>query len=304
MTVGEIIKLYSSKLDYIDIELLLMDSLGKTREFVLTYPEYEIPTLKISNLKLKISRRMRGEPIAHILGHKEFYGLNFIVNKHTLVPRPETELMVEQAISSIASHQSSNTIIDIGTGSGCIIISIANSLKDIATHEIQNTKYYAVDISKDALAIAKQNAKLHKVSNKIKFLESNLLSAFIQNTKYLLQTYPDADEIRDTNLIITANLPYLSKDIYNSAPIDVKKFEPKSALYSSEQGLQHYRKLLEQINKSIVPCSMFHVSCFFEISPEQKSSTNKLIKSIFPKAKTTFIKDLAGKWRVCKIVIK
>ena len=297
MTIGEIKKLYSLKLDYIDVELLLMNSLNKTREFVLTYPEFELNEFQIKNFKLKISRRMRGEPIAYITGHKEFYGLDFEVNKHTLVPRPETELMVEQVLhETYGIKHETNTVcvIDVGTGSGCIIISVANSSEKDTSYKIPDTRYYAIDISKEALKIAKKNAKTHELTDKIKFLHGNLLEPILKCSMIHASC----------SMIITANLPYLSKDIYNSAPIDVKKFEPKSALYSPEQGLQHYRKLLKQIKEILDSCSMFHVSCFFEISPEQKRSLTKIIKSVFSEADTSFTKDLAGKWRICKIVIK
>jgi len=291
--IQDIINKYKNKIDYFDLEILIANSLDKTREFILTYPEFVIPSLKIENLKLKISRRMRGEPIAHILGHKEFYGLDFIINKHTLVPRPETEQMVELVLS-----ESPATIVDIGTGSGCIIISIAHTSKNDA-------RYYATDVSKDALTVAKKNAKLNMVNEKIKFLHGSLLDPFLKNKKLLTD-----------KLVITANLPYLSREIYDAAPVDVKKFEPKSALYSAEQGLQHYRKLLEQLSKLLVtghwsPASTRGndrsstrgglVTVLLEISPEQKTSITKLIKSIFPSAKIEFKKDLAHKWRICKI---
>ena len=104
-------------------------------------------------------------------------------------------------------------------------------------------------------------------------------------------------------MIIVANLPYLSKEIYASTSIDVKKYEPKSALYSAEEGLAHYKKLLEQLQDFLVTCTLSHVACFFEISPEQKKPIHKLIRSTLPKARIEFKKDLARKWRVCKISI-
>jgi len=201
------------------------------------------------------------------------------------VPRPETEMMVEQTLGLLRNMPRDTFVIDIGTGSGNIIISITKN----ATRT--DYKFYATDISEGALKIAKRNAKNHGVDKKVKFIESNLLSAFIQNKKHIAQ---------NANLIITANLPYLSKEIYNSAPIDVKKFEPKSALYSPEQGLQHYRKLLEQLQK--IPSSTKTI--LLEISPEQKQPLTKLIKTILPTAKISFTKDLAGKWRICNIKIQ
>jgi len=297
MTISEIIQKYTNKLDYLDLEILIANSLGKTREFVLTYPEYKLTKFQISNFKFQINRRLKGEPIAYILGHKEFYGLDFIVNKHTLVPRPETELLVELVLNEISNFQfpiSNLGIVDIGTGSGNIIISIAHAIQHGAWSMKQKntTTFLASDISKEALTIAKKNARLNGVDKKIKFLHGDLLKPFLK-----------AKKLMPNKLIITANLPYLSKDIYESAPIDVKKFEPKSALYSPEEGLQHYRELLEQIKKLSVISHQSSVILFLEFSPEQKILLAKLIKSIFPKTKPEFKKDLAGKWRVCKVTI-
>ena len=103
-------------------------------------------------------------------------------------------------------------------------------------------------------------------------------------------------------MIIVANLPYLSKKIYDSAPIDIKKYEPKSALYSHKEGLAHYEKLFKQI-KIIIPYYTLHATCYIEMSPEQKNKLAELIKNYFPQSKTIFHKDLAGKWRVCAINI-
>src|SRR5665647_2609942 len=121
-TIADIKKEYFGKIDSLDLDLILAHVLKKPREFVLAHPEHEIPKLKIKNLKLKISRRMRAEPLAYILGSREFFGLTFLTSPATLVPRPETELMVEMALEEISSlnPEEKVNIIDIGTGSGNI----------------------------------------------------------------------------------------------------------------------------------------------------------------------------------------
>lgn len=297
MTIQDLINKYKGKLDYLDAEILIAHSLDKTREFVLTYPETKVPRNQSLIISKKIQRRITGEPIAYILGHKEFYGLDFIVNKHTLVPRPETEqivdLVVTSSLQSVTSKNSNskNIIIDIGTGSGNIITSIAKTLTTSYQLRVTSYDFYASDTSNEALKIAKKNAKIHGLDKKIKFLRGNLLMPFLTEAKKLMPS----------KLVITANLPYLSKEIYDSAPIDVKKFEPKSALYSPEQGLQHYRKLLEQLASIHNTSYKINTTCILEISPEQKTPITRLIKSIFPIAKIEFEKDLAGKWRICKI---
>lgn len=296
--ISDIQKEYAGKLDPLDFELLTAHTLKKSREFVLAHPEYLVTSNQSSVISKIITRRIQGEPVAYILGHKEFYGLDFLVNKHTLVPRPETELMVEQALaeaSSATSNQSSVILIDIGTGSGNIMVSITHSMEHGASSMEQknNIRYFAIDISKDALFVAKKNAKKHGVDKKIEFSHGDLLSPLKRKCSML--HIPGS-------MIITANLPYLSKEIYESAPLDVKKYEPKSALYSSKAGLDHYKKLLKQ-TKAPPFCQQSSVTAFLEISPEQKQPITKLIKSIHPQAKTEFSKDLAGKWRICKISI-
>jgi methylase of polypeptide subunit release factors len=128
---------------------------------------------------------------------------------------------------------------------------------------------------------------------KIIFLKGNLLDPLSKINGF--------KKINENSLVITANLPYLSKKIYSSAPVDVKKYEPKSALYSPKEGLQHYGKLLLQLKNFITNLQLTSVICLFEISPEQKQTFNKIIKTVFPNAKINFKKDLAGKWRLCKI---
>ncbi|MEI8344209.1 MAG: peptide chain release factor N(5)-glutamine methyltransferase [Candidatus Moraniibacteriota bacterium] len=297
MTIKEIIKKYSNKLDLLDLDLILAHSLGKTREFILIHAENSITSNQSAAIDKLVKRRIKGEPIAYLTGHKEFYGLDFIINKHTLVPRPETEMLVELALneSKVKSQKSKVKIVDIGTGSGNIIISIAKTLLQDTKYKLPNIKYIAIDISKEALKTAKSNAKLHGVEKKIKLLHGNLLAPLFDASCFMFHAL--------CPMIIVANLPYLSAEIYQSAPIDVKKYEPKSALYSAEAGLAHYCELLTQLKTSHQSFSMFHVSCFLEISPEQKIPLTKMIKNIFPAAEISFEKDLAKKWRVCKIEI-
>ena len=226
-----------------------------------------------------IKRRENHEPLAYILGHKEFYSLDFKVTRDTLIPRPETEHLVEEIIKLKSKNKN---IVDIGTGSGNIIIALANNIK-------AKNNYYGIDISSRALNIAKHNAKINKVDKVIKFYKSDLL-----NNRLLLK------EIKNRNTIIVANLPYLSETIYNSTSQDVKNFEPKSALLSGKDGLGHYEKLFKQINK-LLSIKYKIKNIISEISPEQKSKVEKLAKKYFPSCRIIFFKDLSGRWRVAKI---
>lgn len=280
----------TTAIPFFESELILAHILKKSREYVLTHPEIELTkkqTIKYQNF---IKRRLNHEPMAYILGHKEFYGLDFKVTRDTLIPRPETELLVEKTLEKIrpAGHQAPSAIIDVGTGSGNIIISIARCIKQPKKNKID---FYGTDISPKALRVAKSNAKKHNVEKKIKFIQSDLLNYFL-----------DHHSLFTGRCVIVANLPYLSQKIYSKTLPDVKNFEPKSALYASKKGLYHYEKLFQQI-KNILS-RVDHCSIIVEISPEQKDNLLKLAEKNFPKANTAAYKDLAEKWRVCRIDIQ
>jgi release factor glutamine methyltransferase len=270
-------------ISFFEQEMLLSHILKKTREHVLTHPEIGLDKNQLAKYKELSARRLKNEPMAYILGHKGFYGLDFKVNRYTLIPRPETELLVEEIIKFKPNDE---TIIDIGTGSGNIIISLAKNIQN-------KNKFYGIDISEKALKIAKLNSKKNKVGKKIKFIESDLLSYFLKNKNAL----------KNKKIILVANLPYLSKNIYEHTPPDVKKYEPKSALISERDGLGHYKKLLKQLEQLIKNFYMFRVTCYMEFSPEQKTKMIRLIKQYFPKSEIEFKKDLAQKWRMLIVKI-
>ena len=287
MQIQEIIKKYNSRIDDFDLELILAHSLNKTREFILTHPEKAITKKQETTIKKNIARRIKGEPIAYITGCKEFYGLDFVVNKNTLVPRPETELLVEEILKlNLKNH----IIADIGTGSGNIIISIAKILASM-DQEPGATKYFGIDISKEALKIARLNAKKHNLDKKIKFFHGNLLEPIIKNSKF---------KIQNSKLIILANLPYLDidwKNLLKSSETKGLKFEPYIALYAGKDGLDAYRKLADQL-KPLSEKTRDNITVFCEIGYLQTAGMRK----IFSFAKNIkFMKDLAGRWRICKI---
>lgn len=293
MQIEDLFKKYSKKIDRLDLELIIAHTIKKTREFVLAHPEYKLMQKNELRIENYANRRIKSEPLAYILGHKEFYGLDFKVNKHTLIPRPETELLVELVLKNNLTMKQFNkeTIIDVGTGSGNIIISLAKSLEERSKKK--EIRFFGTDISSEALKIAKYNAKKNKLNKKIKFIKSDLLNSKKLQKKITMK--------QCGNVTIIANLPYLSKKIYNSTKPDIKNYEPKSALYSPQGGLRHYEKLLRQIKTLHTSYFFVHASCFMEFSPEQKNALRILIKKILPSAQTEFKKDLAGKWRVCAI---
>lgn len=299
MTIKELQKKYHDQIDPLDLEILLSCVTKKPREFVLSHPEHQLSFFEKIKTEQLIKRRVKKEPIAYLTGHKEFFGLDFLVNKHTLIPRPETELIVQNIIES--EKRNSHTqkfFIDVGTGSGNIIISLAHHLAS-GSQDL----FVGTDISKGALRIAQKNAKIHNLNKKIIFMRGDLLKSIVQNP---ILSAPEIIK-QYSKIIITANLPYLSKEIFENASLDVKKYEPKTALYSPQKGLWHYEQLLEQLrsfsqNSALSANWQTQISLYLEISPEQKESLEKTVSKILPKAKIQFQKDLAGKYRICKIV--
>lgn len=275
----------------IEAELLLAYVLRKPREWVLAHPEAKVCKYASMQVCKLFKRRAQGVPVAYLTGHKEFFGLDFEVNKNVLIPRPDTEALVEAVLAQLSTLQLYNfttCLIDVGTGSGNIPIAIAHNIRKSGLSGNLDS-IIAIDISAKALSVAKRNAKKHGV--KIKFAQGDLLEPFIKsyNPKPI-----------SCNLIITANLPYLSEKQYKDSP--TIQFEPKTALIAKNSGLALYEKLLTQIKQ--VTGYRLKVTGFFEIDPSQSSQLTKLIKSILPTAKIEIIKDLSGLDRVVKITAK
>ena len=277
MTIEKILKLTCQKISAIEADILLSFVLKKDRVFLYQNPDYEISTKNRRQFTRLVAKRMAGEPIAYITRHQEFYGLDFYVNKNVLIPRPETELLVEEVLKKIQiSNIKYQKIADVGTGSGNIAITLA---KKLLVHRSfsEDGKIFAIDISKEALKVARKNATKHRVTDKIQFLHGSLLEP--------LKIRHGRNRKID---IICANLPYVRTDQ------KVSQSEPSNSLYSGKEGLDLIIKLIKQtpeyLNKS--------GTIFLEISPEQKNKLSRIIPRILPDAKFEFKKDLAKKDRI------
>lgn len=254
----------------LDFDLLKVHAINKPKEFLYSHPEYKLSFLESIYLKYFIFLYKKGYSVAAIIGHKEFYGLDFFVNKHTLIPRPDTELMVAETIEEIKNNNQP-ILIDVGTGSGCIPIAI---LKNLPT-PIQT---YAVDISNKSLKVARKNARTHNVN--IEFFHGNLLE-------------PVLKKISD-KIIITANLPYLTEQQFQSEP-SIQR-EPKNALVADNNGLALYEELLRQIKAANLSAAIF-----LEIDPSQTETITRMITQHLPQSKIEIKKDLSGLDRLVKI---
>ncbi|NTW22686.1 peptide chain release factor N(5)-glutamine methyltransferase [Candidatus Falkowbacteria bacterium] len=252
----------------LEIETIIAHVLKKTREFILISPEHEITRSQIGRIGKLVQRREEGEPLAYLTGHKEFYGLDFSVDSNVLVPRPETELIIDELLAQ-AAKKSPAAIIDVGTGSGCIAITLAKLLND------RSIKFFAIDISEPALRIAKRNAHKHGVGRRVRFVAGDLLSPL---PKFKIEA--------GSRVIITANLPYLSPSQIDASP-SIRK-EPRLALESGADGLKHYRQLFRQIRQS--GFTDFNLLC--EIDETQGASMAALIRKELPQAKFEIKQDL------------
>lgn len=249
---------------HLDAEVLLCFSLGYTKENLLSNRLAKIPPLKYEKLEELIKERKKGMPIAYITGVKEFYGFKFKVNKHVLIPRPETETLVERIAFELKDKHNLR-ILDIGTGSGCIIVSLAKTLSN-ANH------YFGSDESARALAIAEENAANHRV--KIKFIRSDLTRT----------TGTDYD-------VIIANLPYLTELTDPST-----EFEPKSALIAKKEGLDLYERLFKAIGET-----NHKPLLYLEFGHNHAEEIKRLAQENMPGSQVEIFKDMMGVPRFARI---
>jgi release factor glutamine methyltransferase len=204
--------------------------LGWDRVRVLSHPEHLIEEGTRELLGNLVLRRVHGEPLQYLTGEKEFFGYSFRVTPDVLIPRPETELLVEKALDLIREFAAPARFADVGAGSGCIAISILR--------EVPSAFCYAVDRSVAALQVAKENAQRHQVNHRIAWVCSDLLGCLPR---------------RGFLDLILSNPPYVPLRDYNSLPLEVRAFEPHQALFAGEQGLDIYNRLIPECLFRLVP---------------------------------------------------
>ncbi|MCX6812069.1 MAG: peptide chain release factor N(5)-glutamine methyltransferase [Candidatus Berkelbacteria bacterium] len=284
----------------IDAEILVESASGKSREFLLAHPKFEMTDVMVKKLDAMVTRRLTNEPIAYIVGVKEFFGLDFFVTANVLIPRPETELLVETVLDfPQTTNYKLQTILDLGAGSGNIIISLASNLCNPLpiVNELHKSgnyfRFFASDISFAALKVARKNARFHSVDDKIKFIKSDLF----QN-------------ISDKFDIIVANLPYVPKESEKrkvpTGSAEARKseklwkkeiyFEPESAIFAADNGAGLIKKFLDQAKNHINKNGLI----LLEVDP--RNAKNILLYSRRKFTSTELTKDLTGKDRLIKIL--
>jgi release factor glutamine methyltransferase len=253
----------------LDAQVLLAHLIGKSRAWVLAHTEESLDKNTAVHLEKAVQRLEKGEPLPYVLGRWEFFGLNFIVSPAVLIPRPETELLVETAIKWLKTSQDGR-VLDVGTGSGCIAAAIAVNLPGVYIT--------AVDLSREALLVASKNIKYHAVEDRVFLLQSDLLT-------------PVASQYE----LICANLPYIREETLVN--LKVSRQEPALALAGGEDGLTLIRRLFAQAAERLRPAGML----LAEIEAGQREAALKLADHYFPGTKTDVLKDLAGNDRLLKI---
>ena len=280
-TVGETLDGLISRLEKtrdmpgLDAQVLLARLLDRPRSWVLAHPEAPLTGNRYTALEALVGRLEGGEPLPYIVGHWEFFGLEFEVTPDVLIPRPETELLVERAIAWLRKSEPGSRelrVMDVGTGSGCIAISLAVNVPGLSIT--------ATDISAAALKVARCNAEKMNVSGSITFLEADLFPNLL---------------IPDCFSLIVANLPYIpTNTLYK---IHVYGREPTLALDGGSDGLVLIRRILTEAPDRLILGGLF----LMEIEASEGPAVLSLASGAFPKARIHLHKDLAGQDRLLEI---
>ncbi len=260
-------------------EILLAHQLKKSR--VELYLEFDHPlnSLEIANYRSLIRRRLKREPVQYITGHQEFWSLDFLVSPAVLIPRPETEVLVEEAIkikeNNLLSDSGQPKILDLGTGSGAIAITIAK--------EIKSATIWASDIAFEALAVARDNAKHHNLNNsRIKFYQGDLWQPFSNSSI--------------TFDMIISNPPYIPTAAFQTLPPEVRHFEPRIALDGHENGMHFIKRIIKESGTYLKPGGWLLI----EMDPDQTERALYLLDSTQSFSYKERFMDYQKKYRLVK----
>ena len=254
----------------LEAEVLLINVLQMPRHRIYAYQEQEVTSQQSELLARLVERRLKREPLAYILGHKEFYGIDLAVRPGVMIPRPETELLVEQTLFLALMHMEAGDLViaEPGTGSGAISINLAIHLP--------MARIYATELHANALKVAQYNLQKHNVADRLTLLQGDLLEP--------------VPEVAD---VIVANLPYISSDKIPGLQPEIQ-WEPQEALDGGPDGLDIIRRLLHQAQHQLKPDGVM----ILEIDPHQVQPLEELAQELFPDAATSTEQDLAHLDRV------
>lgn len=256
----------------LEAEVLLASALKKQRADLWANPERELSDFEHHTFQNFVSRRRKYEPVAYIVEKKEFFGLPLLVSRDTLIPRPETETLVEEILLDFENAEGALEGLDVGTGTGAIAVALAAHLSRL--------HMTALDVSLRALSVCSRNIKNLALQERVTTTQSDLLGAL---------------PVRQRFHFVACNLPYLSEKRLAAAAPDLQ-YEPRQALVAPENGLGLYARLLPQLPMHLAPRSMV----YFEAEPEQIPDLTTRIRAIFPKAEVSIFADLAHATRFLK----
>ena len=257
----------------VEAELLLAHLLDQPRTYLYAHPEAPLTSEQAMTYASWVERRAADEPLPYITEQIEFFGLMFAVTPDVLIPRPETEILVEAALAWLEVHPAA-TVVDVGTGSGCIAVALAVHAPTL--------HLFATDISRVALDVARTNAERHDVAGRITFIEGDLLT-------------PLPEPLH----LIVSNPPYIADGEWYALPVSVQQ-EPRCALLAGVDGLDVIRRLVQQARPRLAPGGLMLV----EIGEWQGEAAQALAQAAFSKADVSILPDLAGKDRVLKVVLQ
>jgi release factor glutamine methyltransferase len=251
---------------------LLADITKKSRSWILTHPEELLSSNQLNDLEAAMEKLERGDPLPYVVGHWEFYGLSFNLTRDVLIPRPETEILVEEALIWLQNHPDHRRALDVGTGSGCIALTLLT--------RVPNLTAIATDISNNALKVAQTNSRAHGVEDRINFINTNLLSSLAEDQPFD---------------IICGNLPYIPTDTLYT--LKVFDHEPFIALSGGTDGLEKIRGLLEDAPRILSKEGLL----LLEIESTQGLPVTQMARDAFPGSNIRIIQDLSGNDRVLRI---
>ncbi|MCL4560484.1 MAG: peptide chain release factor N(5)-glutamine methyltransferase [Chloroflexi bacterium] len=256
-----------SETPLLDAQVLLAYILDKPRTWVLAHLEASLTPIQSEALQAALSSLEQGEPLPYVLGHWEFYGVDLLITPEVLIPRPETELLVEEALRWLRDHPSRRRTVDVGTGSGCIAVSLAAHTPDL--------HLLATDLSPGALRVAQANLRHSGLSGRVQLIQVDLLAALVGPFD-----------------LVCANLPYVPTDMLHS--LAVYRREPALALDGGTDGLDLIRRLLLQAKTRLATGG--RILC--EIEAGQGMAAQELGYVVFPEAQVRVIQDLSGRDRL------
>lgn len=275
-------------------ELLLIFALGRDRTWLYTHPETPLDSTATEKFFELIARRAAGEPTQYLTGKQEFWGLEFEVNPSVLIPRPETEHVVEVALERLGARgikinmktgapSPPLRVADVGTGSGCLAIALA--------HELPHAHIFATDISATAIEVARRNAERNHVSERVDFVETDLLAGLVDGLQPSAERHADESGFFD---LIVSNPPYVGLADAPTLPREVREHEPHAALFGGETGVEIYGRLIEQARCALKERGILTI----ELGYNTADHALKIVREQTGWANVSVTKDLAGIPRV------